>query len=496
MRIQTINNTNNSYISLFKQQDKNKVNKEFSNYTSLPELYGRDILTFKSSPANMAKKVLELPFEEKLAYAFDRMETADFLFIVKEKAEVKKLMKKLTAVIENAIPKFYILEDKSITENFIIGKNHQYDCFFINSNDIPIVINNRILKPLHSTLLLEGDEIKSPSINFKFKYEPETDIDIDLDKYSSLFLNSYNYVEDYMKIVKDFNKKILKDVFAEEKETTNNKLSFASIGGQDSVIEALKEHILFPLRYPEVFKGFQVSHGAILSGPPGTGKTLIAQALAAESGASVFEKCATEFGSKFVGESEKNCRELFEKAIEAQPSIIFLDEIDALTKERGGTDTHGDKLLNQFLSNMSDIEKNNHQVFVIGATNKIGTIDSAITRSGRFDLVLECKVPDLEGVRQIFKIHTKNKPIDENIDSETITQKMFDKKMTGADIAFIIKNAFSNALKRTDIYKSMNEGRFCSEMMDYFKITNEDFYKAIDDFKSNEKKRISIGYNK
>ena len=151
-----------------------------------------------------------------------------------------------------------------------------------------------------------------------------------------------------------------------------------------------------------------VSRGAILYGPPGTGKTLLAQTLAAESGASMFELCATDLADKYVGESEKNCRELFQKAVDAQPSIIYFDEIDALGKARG-KDQYGDKLLAQFLSLMSDLEKRGDNVFVIGSTNRREDLDSAFTRSGRFSTLLEVKAPDLKGTRQILDIHTTRK---------------------------------------------------------------------------------------
>ena len=287
-------------------------------------------------------------------------------------------------------------------------------------------------------------------------------------------------------LLKDYNKPPVK---------SNQLNGFAAIGGQDRTIDSLKKSILFPLKYPEVFDGFMVSRGAILYGPPGTGKTLLAKTLAAESGASVFELCGTDLADKWVGGSEKNCRELFQKAVEAQPSIIYFDEIDALGKKRGD-DKYADKLLAQFLSLMSDLEKRNDNVYIIGSTNRKEDLDPAFVRSGRFGALLEVKAPDLEGTKQILAIHTKGKPIDKDFDIDLISKKMFAKKMTGADIAATVKEAFSHALERTGIYESMDSGRFSPEMKNYLMINNEDFISAISEFKANANQRNPIGYNK
>ena len=236
------------------------------------------------------------------------------------------------------------------------------------------------------------------------------------------------------------------------------------------------------------------STGAILAGIPGTGKSLIAKTLIAEAGVSGFEECATEMQGQYVGQSEHNCIDLFKKATDAQPSIIFLDEIDALGKNRG-KDVHGDKLLNQFLYCMNEIEKNGDKVFVIGATNKPECLDEAFTRGGRFDLILECKAPDLKGTKQIIDIHTKEIPLKKDFDKDKLAEKMYAKKMTGADIAAVTRNAYFEALNRHGITKSMKERRFSPQMMDYFSLNEQDFENAITKYKNSSKNRNPIGFN-
>ena len=248
------------------------------------------------------------------------------------------------------------------------------------------------------------------------------------------------------------------------------------------------------MKYPEVFKNNSMNHGVILYGPPGTGKSLIAEALANESGAAVFKLCATDLTSKYVGESEKNWRNLFEEAKNMEPSIIYIDEFDAIARQRGGIDTYGDKLINQLLSLMSNVEKNKDNVYLIAATNNYGALDPAIMRSGRFGLHLEIKAPDLEGTKEILKIHTKNKPMAKDFDIDKTAEIMYSKKMTGADIAAVIDNSYSNALDRLGFYKSMEEGRFTTSMMNYFDITEADLIKAINNFDNKNPKRNPVGF--
>ena len=135
-------------------------------------------------------------------------------------------------------------------------------------------------------------------------------------------------------------------------------------------------------------------------------------------------------------------------------------------------------------------------VFVIASTNRKDALDSAILRSGRFGLQLEINAPDLAGTKQILGIHTKNKPLDKDLDMDKLAEKMFAKKMTGAEIADVVNRAHSNALERCDIFKSMDENRFSPAMMDYMFITEEDFEKALKDFKADEKGANKIGFKK
>ena len=234
-------------------------------------------------------------------------------------------------------------------------------------------------------------------------------------------------------------------------------------------------------------------------GPPGTGKTLIAQALANETQADFVKLNGLEMESKWVGQSEENWRNLFDQARENQPSIIFIDEFDAVAKKRGGADVYGDKVVNQLLTLMSDVEKNGDEIYVIAATNKVDVLDDAITRSGRFGKHIEVKAPEtVEGVNKILDIHTRNKKLSNDVNKTELSKKLLDIKATGADIAHIVNSANENAFERAGIYTKMENGTFEKSDIDNLNITFDDFTKAIKDFTNNGDKsnRKPIGFNK
>ena len=275
------------------------------------------------------------------------------------------------------------------------------------------------------------------------------------------------------------------------------ELSFADVGGQDKVITDLKKGILYPIKYPEAYENTILNHGFIMYGPPGTGKTLIAQALANETNANFVKLNGLEMESKWVGVSEENWRKLFEAARENQPSIIFIDEFDAVAKKRDGGDVYGDKVVNQLLTLMSDVEKNGDDIFVIAATNKLNMLDSAITRSGRFGQHIEVKAPDsVEGILKIFDIHTRNKSLASDLDKIKIAKELLSLKTTGADISHIVNGANENAFERAGIYKKMEDGTFTKDDINDLRLTYDDFKKSIDDFaqKNNKTNRNPIGF--
>ena len=259
----------------------------------------------------------------------------------------------------------------------------------------------------------------------------------------------------------------------------------------------MKRGVLYPIKYPQAYKNTNLNHGILLYGPPGTGKTLIAQALANETNANFVKLNGLEMDSKYVGDSEKNWRKLFDTAREKQPSIIFVDEFDAVAKTRDGKDVYGDKVVNQILTLMSDVEKNGDDIYVIAATNNQKSLDAAITRSGRFGKHIEVKAPDtFDAVAQIFDIHTKNKALAKDLDKPALIKTLLAKKATGADIAHIVNTAHENAFERAGIYEKMEKGTFQNADIENLFLTAEDFNKAIVAFENKDTSRKPIGFNR
>ena len=226
-------------------------------------------------------------------------------------------------------------------------------------------------------------------------------------------------------------------------------VGWEDIGGLQQVKEELAEAIEWPLKHADLFTEANVEppKGILLYGPPGTGKTMIAKAVAATSEANFISIKGPELISKWVGESEKGVREVFRKARQAAPCVIFFDELDAVAPRRGGSegDAHvTERLLSQMLTELDGLE-DLKGVVVIGATNRPDIIDEALLRPGRFDRILEVPSPDYESRKQIIQIPTKKKPLEPDVNLDKLVEMT--EGMTGADIAALVNAAAMTAIK-------------------------------------------------
>ncbi|NJE60257.1 CDC48 family AAA ATPase [Thermococcus sp. 21S7] len=251
------------------------------------------------------------------------------------------------------------------------------------------------------------------------------------------------------------------------------------IGGLEDVKEELREAVEWPLKYPEAFMGLGITppKGILLYGPPGTGKTLLAKAVANESEANFIAIKGPEVLSKWVGESEKNIREIFRKARQAAPTVIFIDEIDAIAPRRG-TDVNRvtDRLINQLLTEMDGIQENSG-VVVIAATNRPDIIDPALLRPGRFDRLILVPAPDEKARLEIFKVHTRNVPLAEDVKLEELAKKT--EGYTGADIEAVVREAAMLAMRRGLQEGIIRPGMKADEIRGKVKVTMKDFEKAM-----------------
>jgi transitional endoplasmic reticulum ATPase len=232
-------------------------------------------------------------------------------------------------------------------------------------------------------------------------------------------------------------------------ETPN--VPWSRIGGLTEVKQQLQESVEWPIKNPEMFQrmGIRSPKGVLLYGPPGTGKTLLAKAVATESEANFISVKGPELLNKYVGESEKAVREIFKKAKQVAPSVIFFDEIDAIASVRGGGNDGGAKaregVVNQILTELDGIEDLS-EVVILAATNRPELVDPALLRPGRFDRHLLVTPPDKEAVREILKIHTKDVPLT----TKEATLKYLTNKLngySGADIEAVVREAAMLALR-------------------------------------------------
>jgi transitional endoplasmic reticulum ATPase len=256
------------------------------------------------------------------------------------------------------------------------------------------------------------------------------------------------------------------------------------IGGLQEVKEELQEAIEWPLKRADLFEQADVRppKGILLHGPPGTGKTLIAKAVATTSESNFISVKGPELLSKWVGESEKGVREIFRKARQAAPCVVFFDELDAIAPRRGGSegDSHvTERVISQMLTEMDGLE-DLKGVVVIGATNRPDIIDEALLRPGRFDRILEVPRPSSEGRKQILQIHTKKKPLDKSVDLDRLVE--LTDGMTGADIVVMVNAAVMSAIK-----ERVSAGKKEDDKSKKLQITMKHFEGAIEKMKSQRK---------
>lgn len=247
-------------------------------------------------------------------------------------------------------------------------------------------------------------------------------------------------------------------------------VKWEDVGGLSKEKEKLRDLVELPLLHPELFieAGIKPSKGVLLTGPPGTGKTLLAKAVANEANANFISVKGPELVSKWVGESEKHIREIFKKARQVAPSIIFFDEFDSISGTRGHSLSDAtERVVNQLLTEMDGMEELEN-VIVIAATNRRDLIDPALLRPGRIDSIIELQIPDKETREKIFSVHTSKMPLENNIQLKDYVEKT--EGFTGADIESICRNAGIIAIKKNYMKKNKQP----------LKITKEDFDTALE----------------
>ena len=435
--------------------------------------------------------------EEKLNAAIQSLDNKSIVIFAKDFDTAKELLSQQIGWINFPMEKIYFVKNTFNNGSFAVYKDKNDDKYKIFK-----------LHPLETVMLLEGgtnQHDKNVKYNYVYNadapvvlknnryisfgpYKQESCIKTDLEKISLRFIfekdvEKYCYL-DTKEEIKKYNATRLSSLGTNKgtKDKGVKKIMFSDIGAQEQNIKTLEENVIFPVIYPDFYKGFRINKGILLYGPPRCGKTMLALALANELGINFIKLGANDLTHAHVGKTEENWRNLFKKAIEQQPSIIFIDEFDSIARTRGGlsdTARHQDDIVNQLLTLMSDLEKSDNMVFVIAATNRKDLLDKALIASGRFGLSLEVKMPDLNGIKQIFNINSKDKPLEENIDTDKICQMMFDKNFNGSEVAESFYCAHNCAMERLGIYEKMRNRTVCLEDLKNFQITQQDMENAV-----------------
>ncbi|MHB1507753.1 MAG: VCP-like ATPase [Cuniculiplasma sp.] len=325
---------------------------------------------------------------------------------------------------------------------------------------------------------------RESAMNALRRYLPEIDLDkpIPTDMLEKMVVTE----TDFREALKAIEPSSMREVMAEIPD-----VHWDDIGGMEEVKRELRESVELPLLKPDVFKRFGIRSpkGFLLYGPPGSGKTLLAKAVANESNANFISVKGPEVLSKWVGESEKAVREIFKKAKQVAPTIVFLDEIDSIAPKRGGYGDSGvtERIVNQLLTSLDGVEVL-QGVVVIGATNRPDILDNALIRAGRFDKMIYIPPPDKETRMKILEVHTKNMPLEKDVDLEKLSD--ITDGYVGADLENLCREAGMMAYRGDPDATAVSQKNFTDAMKSIKPSVDADVVKFYENLSQNMGKSV------
>jgi len=360
----------------------------------------------------------------------------------------------------------------------IPDKNGRLEVLHIHTRGMPLASDVDLERLAEITHGFVGADLEALSREAAMitlrKIMPKIEFEADYIPYE-LLLELEVTMDDFTEALKEVEPSAIREVFTEIPD-----VKWSDVGGLEEIKRVLKETIEWPLKYSDLFKQANTNpaKGLLLTGLPGTGKTLLAKAVATESGVNFISVKGPALLSKWVGESERGIREVFKKAKQASPCIIFFDEIDAIAPTRGASaDSHvTERVISQLLTELDGIEELKG-VVVLAASNRPDIIDPAILRAGRFDFQLELPIPDEKARLEIFKVHTEGKPLADDVDLESLAKAT--EGMVGSDIEAVSKRASMLAIrefinqKKKDVTKFKISARHFSSALKTMRRTDE-----------------------
>jgi len=357
-------------------------------------------------------------------------------------------------------------------------KNGRKEILQVHTRGMPMAEEIDLEQYAESTHGFVGADLESlakeSAMNALRRIRPE--LDLESDEIDAEVLDHLEVSErDVKDALKGIEPSALREVFVEVPDVTWN-----DVGGLEDTKEQLRETIQWPLDYPEVFEtlDMQAAKGVLMYGPPGTGKTLLAKAVANEAQSNFISVKGPELLNKFVGESEKGVREVFSKARENAPTVVFFDEIDSIAGERGqgATDSGvGERVVSQLLTELDGLEEL-EDVVVVATTNRPDLIDSALLRPGRLDRHVHVPVPDDEGRRAILEVHTRDKPLADDVDLDDVAGRM--DGYVGADIEAVAREASMAASRE---FLTSVDPEEIGDTVGNVRVTMDHFEQALDE---------------
>ena len=363
-------------------------------------------------------------------------------------------------------------------------KNGRKEILQVHTRGMPLVEGIDLDQYAENTHGFVGADLESlakeSAMNALRRIRPE--LDLESDQIDAEVLEHLEVTQnDFKQALKGIEPSALREVFVEVPDVT-----WDDVGGLEDTKERLRETIQWPLDYPDVFEtlDMQAAKGVLMYGPPGTGKTLLAKAVANEAESNFISIKGPELLNKFVGESEKGVREVFEKARANAPTVIFFDEIDSIAGERGGQSTDsgvGERVVSQLLTELDGLEEL-EDVVVIATTNRPDLIDPALLRPGRLDRHVHVPVPEEEGRRKILAVHTRDKPLADDVDLDELAART--EGYVGADIEALTREAsmaasreFINSVSAEEVGDSVGNVRVT---MDHFEQALNEVSASVD----------------